>query len=142
MANWPNWNANNPMTTWSNYPNTVSHNGYSGQYHMPYAPQQNVQRGMNNLLRVTGPESARAYPIGIDSNVVLFDADNPIFYLVSSDDSGFKTMRTFRFVEETPVETAAEPVKESPADFATKDDMNALEGKLAKIEKMLEGLVS
>lgn len=35
---------------------------------------------INNLLRVTGPESAKAYSMPPNSDVVLFDSERPIFY--------------------------------------------------------------
>ena len=135
-----------------NYPN------YPGTWSSPtvnYAPMNNAPgtwspnqrqftqqiRPQSNLLRVTGPESAKAYPIAPNDNVVLFDADNPIFYLVSSDDSGFKTMRTFRFEEEKPVEVQGSVEQMETSGFATKEDLDELKRDLSEIAKMVKELV-
>ena len=123
-TNWAPWN--NAPTTWQStqQPSFAS-----------------MQRPVNNILRAMGPESARAYPMGPNSDIVLFDANNPTFYMVSTDDSAFKSMRVFDFVErkqeevshiEEPLETAA---------FATKEDVDRINEKLAEIAKTLEGLV-
>jgi hypothetical protein len=116
---------------------------------MPYQQQSNSmnniqQQPVNNLLRVTGPESAKAYSLPPNSNVVLFDADNPIFYLKSTDDSGFANLRTFTFEEQKPVEIQPQPITEQidTSNFVTKDDLKALKNDFSELKEMLEGLVN
>ena len=89
-----------------------------------------------------GPESAKTYPLPPKSDVVLFDADNPIFYWKSTDDSGFATLKTFKFEEQKPVET--QPIVEQidTSNFATKDDLETLKDNIAEMKELLEGLVS
>ena len=41
---------------------------------------QQPQQPVSNILRVTGPESAKAYPVSPNSDVILFDGENPVFY--------------------------------------------------------------
>lgn len=92
-----------------------------------------------NIIRVTGPESAKAYGIGRDSVVVLFDANNPIFYIKSTDDGGFPLpLRTFKFEEI--IEQPQEPIDTS--NFATKNDLEDLEKNIAELKDLLEGLVN
>ena len=100
---------------------------------------QSQQQSINNILRVTGPESAKAYSLPPNSNVILFDADNPIFYLKSTDDSGFANLRTFTFEEQIPPQPA---VEENTASYITKDDLESLEEDISELKEMLKGLVS
>ena len=101
--------------------------------------QQQPQKPENNIIRVTGPESAKAYPLGRDSAIVLFDAKNPIFYLKTTDDGGFPLpLRTFRFEEI--IEQPPEPIDTS--NFATKSDLEDLEKNISELKNLLEGLVN
>jgi hypothetical protein len=124
---YPNWVYNNPNVT-----------GVA-PYQMPYSvPAINWSRtNQSNLLKVTGPESAKSYPIGANSSVVLFDANDAVFYLKTTDDSGFASLRTFDFVERT------EPIDVKPVDpgYATKDDLDGIRKQLSDISEALKGLV-
>lgn len=64
-----------------------------------YSPYQSP---VNGLIRVTGIEGAKAYQLPPNSNAVLFDGEEPLFYLKSTDGAGFPTIRTFRFEEVQP----------------------------------------
>lgn len=61
------------------------------------------QRNQMQLIRVTGMEGAKAYRMPPNSVVPLFDADNDIMYVKSTDGAGFPTIRTFAF---QPIETS------------------------------------
>ena len=122
--------------------------GWSGawqnNYNNPYQPPQlNTinQQPVNNLLRVTGPESAKAYSLPPNSNVVLFDAENPIFYWKSTDDSGFATLRTFIFEEQKIAEPSTVEQMDT-SNFATKDDLSILKDNILEMKELLEGLVN
>lgn len=76
---------------------------YGGQYMNPYQVQS------NNLIRVNGIDGAKAYQIAPNSTVALFDANEDIMYIKSSDGAGFPTIRIFAFKEmipETPQATS------------------------------------
>ncbi len=120
-------------------------NNNNWQWNQPYQQQQqlNNRNSINNIFRVTGPESAKAYPLGRDSSVVLFDADNPVFYLKTTDDGGFPLpLRTFSFEEiKTPeVQPVVEQIDTS--NFVTKDDLEGLQNNISELKNMLEGLVN
>lgn len=140
----PGFNSYNQNTTGTWQPQGAApyYNPYQypQQTSMPgYLQQGARQQPQNNLLRVTGPESAKAYSLPPNSSVVLFDADNPIFYLKSTDDSGFATLRTFEFAEKAP------EVVDVQAMTATDDLRNEVDGMktdISEIKKLLEGLVS
>jgi len=64
-------------------------------------PTQVMQQSqpLNNVLQVMGPESAQAYQLGPDSQVILMDSNKPVFYMKRSDSSGYSETRAFKFQE-------------------------------------------
>lgn len=76
-----------------------------------------MQQGMQ-LIRVTGMDGAKAYQMPPNSVVPLFDADNDIMYVKSTDGAGFPTIRAFAF---QPVEDKPEPVPQ----YVTRDEFDA-----------------
>lgn len=62
-----------------------------------YYPQQMAQPQQEGLIRVTGAEGARAYPVAPNSVVPLFDAERDVLYVKSADAGGFATIRAFSF---------------------------------------------
>ena len=122
-----------PQMTWSpntQYPQPSTYSG-SGSH---------VQQPVNNLLRVTGPESAKAYPLPPNSSVVLFDGENPIFYLKSTDDSGFATLREFEFMEKAKQEPAPQAVGQD-AVKELQDEISSIKSDISEMRELLEGLV-
>ena len=133
-TNYPqtNWAPmNNQPTTWPSNPYQWS--GGSG----PSWNQQAQRKPYSNLLRAAGPESAKAFQMAPNDVVVLFDANNPTFYLVSSDDSGFKTMRTFDFQERI-----QEDVEPPAVDDGMREEIDTLKSDVREIKELLKGLVS
>lgn len=131
-----NWMPNNWSGTW--------------QWNQPYQPQMsynnnnnnNIQQPVSNILRVTGPESAKAYPVSPNSNVILFDGENPVFYWKSTDDSGFASIRTFTFEEQKQEKVQPTVEQIDTSKFITKNDLEALEKDVSELKEMLEGLVN
>ena len=60
-----------------------------------FLPQAQTQ----NLIRVNGIEGAKAYQMSANSIVSLFDANEDIMYIKSTDGAGFPSIRTFSFTE-------------------------------------------
>lgn len=128
------------------YNNWVPNNYYGTQlYNQSYQPQMlynNIMRQpINNLLRVTGLESAKAYPAPPNSDIVLFDGEKPLFYWKSTDDSGFANIRTFIFEEQ---KQEMQPIVEQTdiSNFVTKEDLSELKETVFELKQMLEGLVN
>lgn len=69
------------------------------QFTMPQ--QYNTQQQDSSIKYVNGKESANAYQMQPNTSVLLMDSNNPKFYIKTSDASGFCTVRTFNFSEET-----------------------------------------
>lgn len=68
------------------------------QYSQPFQtiPQMNNQQ---NLIRVNGVEGAKAYQMSPNSTVALFDGNDDIMYIKTTDGAGFGNIRMFRFTE-------------------------------------------
>ena len=84
------------------------------------APQMEIQK-------VSGEESARSFPMGPNSSVILLDTLNPIIWVVVTDSSGYKTVSPFTitpYIPEQPV-TAAD----------LKDQIGMILNRLEKIEE-------
>lgn len=81
-----------------------------------YQPQQ-AQQPNNNLIRVTGLDGAKAYQMGANQSVALFDANEDMFYVKSTDGASFPTIRAFRFEEITQNQPSTEN------NYVTKEEM-------------------
>lgn len=130
-----NWAPmNNQPTTWS-----------------PGVPQaMRSQQPINNVMQVSGPESAKAFTAPAKSSVVMFDMSNPVFYWKEFDDNGYPfPIRRFRFEEEFDDQPKPEPSADRTAAMEEvqniKRDLETfkqgLSSDMAEIKKILEGLV-
>ena len=61
--------------------------------------QQLQQPQPQTLTRVTGIDGARAYQMNANSTVALFDSNEDLMYIKTTDGAGFPTIRTFKFEE-------------------------------------------
>lgn len=91
-------------------------------------PQQVSNQPVNGLVSVTGMEGAKAYQLPPNSSMPLFDSNEDMLYLKTTDAGGFPTIRAFRFEaadsEEQPKDTA---------EYATKEDLDALAAKVEEL---------
>lgn len=81
-----------------------------------------------NILKVNGIEGAKAYQMAPNSMAALFDTNEDIFYIKTSDSGGFSNVQAYSFkkIEEKPVQ--------AQNDFVTRKEFEelkeALNGKL------------
>lgn len=69
-------------------------------YNQPQNNQQFFQpEPTQNLIRVNGINGAKAYQMPANSTVALFDSNNDVMYIKSTDGAGFPSIRTFSFTE-------------------------------------------
>ena len=61
-----------------------------GQFQQFYGRQE-------SLIRVTGYEGAKAYQMMPNSTVALFDGNEDLMYIKTTDGAGFATIKTFKF---------------------------------------------
>lgn len=93
--------------------------------------------GMNNfqsqqpsgLTQVVGLEGAKAYQTPPNSTVPLFDSDNAVFYVKTTDNMGNSSVRVFDFEERPPEST----------NYVTQRDFNVLNDKINDILEVLNG---
>ena len=68
---------------------------YSQMNNQQIFPQEQTQ----NLIRVNGIDGAKTYQMPANSTVALFDSNEDIMYIKTTDGAGFPSIRTFNFVE-------------------------------------------
>ena len=73
------------------------------QYYSPQMNNQQIfpQEQTQNLIRVNGIDGAKTYQMPANSTVALFDSNEDIMYIKTTDGAGFPSIRTFNFVEIT-----------------------------------------
>lgn len=127
--------SNYPQMLKNNYPTMNNSNNITAPFNTSIPSQP-----INNILRVMGPQSAQAYKIGPDSQVLLMDSDRPIFYLKRSDDSGYSETRAFEFHEVPLFQSAGqhnEPQEVQASDFS----QYITKSEFEEFKKMIEDLV-
>ena len=85
---------------------------------------------VEKLKRVKGVDAAKAFPMGPDSEVALFEEDDDVFYVKMTDANNFPSLRKFRFTEE-PLEV---PNKEQ---YVTIDEFNKLKEELENAKQFI-----
>lgn len=89
------------------YPmNNIMQNQYSNPYQSAFQNQFGGYGAASSqqLTRVNGLEGAKAYQMGANSTVALFDANEDLMYIKTTDGAGFPTIRTFQFEELAPTQ--------------------------------------
>lgn len=102
---------NNPY----NYMNSGI-NPYIGNQQMqpvqqPMQPAFTQQTQQGGLIRVTGVDGAKAYQMPPNSIAALFDNNDDLFYIKSTDGAGFPTIKAYKFI---PAETETAPEQPMP----------------------------
>lgn len=84
----------------------------------------------NRFVYIQGREAAKAYPVSPNTTVLFLDDQNPYAYRKTTDRDG-RTIefKVFRLEEEI------EP--EPTSMFATKDDLNSLQGSIEELKSLL-----
>lgn len=107
MNNFQN-NLQNYQSPYSSYP----------QINNSYMPQQTQQN--QSLIRVNGENGAKAYQMGPNSVVPLFDANDDIMYIKMTDGAGFGSYRKFRFKEIFDIPEQSQPQTE----YVSREEFN------------------
>ena len=95
----------------------------------PQAQQQ------NGIIWVQGEQAAKSYLVAPNSTVQLLDSEEKVIYLKSADASGMPSMKILDYIIRGDANTAQAPA----AEFATKDDLRALEDKIRDIREEMAG---
>ena len=124
--------------------------GYTNYYQnqpTTVTPNQN-QQPTNDIIWVQGEAGAKAYLVAPNNTVTLWDSESPTIYLKTSDARGIPSMKILDFKERaTNAQNApnfnfnATGDKDTLSDDikALNDKYEAIEARLAKLEKRKEG---
>lgn len=83
------------------------------------------QNNVQNLIRVNGIEGAKAYQMYPNSTVALFDNNDDIMYIKTTDGANFPSIRKFAFTE---VQDNTPAQKEQ--DYVTRTEFEQLKEEL------------
>lgn len=78
------------MTPFQSYPQATGGFGF---------PSFQQPQTINQVQYVNGMESAKAYSLRPNESAILMDNNNPIFYHVQADASGYRTIKAYQFQE-------------------------------------------
>lgn len=99
-----------------NYLNTINNSNNIGS---------NYNMQPTTLTRVTGLEGAKAYQMPANSTVALFDNNEDVMYIKTTDGAGFPTIRAFSFSEINTQSQTSQNI-----DYVTRDEFNQLKEEL------------
>ena len=108
-------------------------------------PTQFVQaQPTNDMLFVLNENEASAYPVAPNNSVVLWDKNNKTFYIKTANAQGIPSMQIYDFKERTETHEKRTETHECTCGdkFATKEQINALEGKIDDLTAKYEELAS
>ena len=103
-------------------------NGYPATYQPVYQqPVMQTQSQQNGLIWVQGEQAAKSYLVAPNTTVQLWDSEEKVIYLKSADASGMPSMKILDYT----IRGDANSQVAAPAtEYATKDDLKALENKI------------
>lgn len=121
----PTWNnpytTNNPFGYQQVQPTTLS---------QPFG-WQSYQQQTNGITKVKGPNSAMQYPMGPNSiSPALFDENGKVFYVVSTDGTGTKSLETFDYSPHI----EQEPAHMAMPDYVSRAEFQELVDKVSKMD--------
>ena len=122
---------------------------YKGQYQqMPMQPVQQPIQSNGGLIWVDNEEQAKNYLVAPNNVIPMFDKSSSAMYIKSADGAGMPTFKKYKLVdvdEETPKNAPKTHECTCGDKYATKEQINALEGKIddltAKYEELAHPIV-
>ena len=119
----------------------MAYTGFPATYQQ-YYPQypSNINQQQNNpIIWIQGIEAAKAYQTAPNSTVVLFDSEEQVIYLKSSDMQGRPSMRILDYTirSEAP-KTAQNALAGNNAQIPTKEDISALQSQIDSLKRQIE----
>ena len=117
---------------------------YKGQYQqMPMQPVQQPIQSNGGLIWVDNEEQAKNYLVAPNNVIPMFDKSSSAMYIKSADGAGMPTFKKYKLIdvdEETPKNAPTTHKCTCGDKFATKEQLNAVEGKINDILAMYEEL--
>ena len=117
---------------------------YKGQYQqMPMQPIEQPIQSNGGLIWVDNEEQAKNYLVAPNNVVPMFDKSSSAMYIKSSDGAGMPTFKKYKLIdvdEEMPKNAPKTHECTCGDKFATKEQLNAVEGKINDILAMYDEL--
>lgn len=113
------------------------YNGFPATYQPIYPVQQapvmqTQNQGQNGLIWVQGEQAAKSYLVAPNTTVQLWDSEEKVIYLKSADASGMPSMKILDYT----IRGDAGAASVVPgAEYATKDEVNALAEKIKEMRE-------
>lgn len=112
----------------------------------PIQPQiqpQSAQGNNSSRIWVNGEIGAKSYLVAPNTTVDLWDSEQQTIYLKSADASGMPSIRIldYKFREAAQPKIPAENTAPAFNDYATKEDIKILEGKIDDLQAKIEAPV-
>lgn len=110
-----------------------------------YYPSQQVQQPQpqqnNGIIWVQGEAGAKSYLVAPNTTVQLWDSESQVIYLKSADASGMPSIKVLDYTIRDSAPKHPTPVG-SQVDYATKEDVGALQGELNKLRDEMTTLMN
>lgn len=106
-------------------------NGYARSPYGSYSePQQRRQPPIDAVIRVNGLEGARMYNMPANSKVPLFNANEDVFYIKTTDGAGFPELKAYAFHEV--------PLDKVRTEYVTRDEFDQYKDIILELKELLE----
>lgn len=110
-------------------------------------PMQSIiqPKPLNDIIWVLNESEATAFPVAPNNSVVLWDKNNDTIYIKSANAQGVPSMRILDFVERTDntqKNTAEHKRNCKSGNFATKEQINELQGRIDDLTAKYEQIVN
>lgn len=108
-----------------------------------YYPSQQVQQPQQNngIIWVQGEAGAKSYLVAPNTTVQLWDSESQVIYLKSADASGMPSIKVLDYTIRDSAPKHPTPVGPQ-IDYATKEDVGALQGELNKLRDEMTTLMN
>lgn len=104
-------------------------------------PQIQPQQQASSIIWVSGEAGAKSYLVAPNTTVQLWDSEAQKIYLKSADASGMPSMKVLEYTICGQTASTA-PVAAAAPVYATKDDVNALYGRLEALQNEVKELTA
>lgn len=109
-------------------------------YYPPQQVQQHQPQQNNSIIWVQGEAGAKSYLVAPNTTVQLWDSESQVIYLKSADASGMPSIKVLDYTIRDSEPKHPTPV--SPQiDYATKEDVGALQGEINKLRDEMTTLM-
>ena len=98
-------------------------------------PNYAGQQSNNQIIFVQGETGAKAYQIPINSTVLLMSSEANEFFIKSTDQAGFPTIKKYRFTEVTQTKTTEQEQQVKTQNFVTREEFEVLKNEIKQLKE-------